>query len=281
MRRFEWLLIAVALMAWVPGLRILAEAYRATEFSTHGFLVPVVALWAATAHRGAMAALPARPMPGARALLALCGVAYLAALALREPTLVGLVLVATAVFFVLALRGVEWASLLRFPLGYLAFMIPLPQGWVSPLIVGLQLLVSTLAVRILQALGVAIYREGNVLVLPGDVSLFVAEACSGITSLITLIPIGVFIAYFTESTLRRRLILVAAVVPIALAGNLARVVLTVLVAVRVDVDSATEGPLHQWAGVATYVVGCLCLLGLGWLMRRGWPEADAPTASAP
>lgn len=279
--RIELGIIAIALLVWIPGLRILAEAYRANEFSTHGFLVPLVALWAATAHRGAMAQTPVRPMPGARLLLVLCAVGYLVGLALREATLLGLVFVATVVVFVLALRGRDWASLLRFPLGYLAFMIPLPIAWVTPLIVGLQLVVSTLAVRFLQAIGVAIYREGNVLVLPGDVSLFVAEACSGITSLITLIPIGVFIAYFTESSLRRRIALVAAVVPIALFGNLVRVVLTVLLAVRVDVEHATQGPLHEWAGVATYVVGCLCLLGLGALMRRLWPEPEPPPAEVP
>lgn len=121
----------------------------------------------------------------------------------------------------------------------------------------------------------AIFRDGNVLTLPGDLSLFVAEACSGITSLISLLPIGVFIAYFTEGVLWRRLVLVASVVPIALAGNLLRVVLSVLLSINVSVEFATEGPLHEWAGVATYVIGCLCLLGIGVLMRRLVPEDGA------
>ena len=154
-------------------------------------------------------------------------------------------------------------------------MIPIPFEWVTPVIVRLQLLVSTIAVSILQSGGFAIYREGNILHLPGDETLFVAEACSGITSLITLIPIGVFIAYFTESTLKRRLILIATVLPIALLGNLLRVLLTVVLASRVDVSLATEGPLHEWAGIGTYVLGCLCLLGIGALMRKLWPEPDA------
>ena len=113
------------------------------------------------------------------------------------------------------------------------------------------------------------------LTLPGDLSLFVAEACSGITSLITLLPIGVFIAYFTESVLWRRLVLVGAVIPIALAMNLVRVVLTVLLSINVSVEFATQGPLHEWAGVATYVVGCAGLLGLGSLMRRFVPGSNS------
>jgi len=280
--RFEIAVVALALIAWIPGLAILAEAWRSAEFATHGFLVPFVALWTATAHRAALTALAPRPSGFGRILLALCAPAYLVALGLRGASLLGIVFVATAVALLLALRGPAWVSQLRFPLAYLVFMIPLPPAWVTPLIVKLQLLVSTAAVRLLQASGVTIFREGNVLLLPGDVSLFVAEACSGITSLITLIPIGAFIAYFTESTPRRRWAIVLAVLPIALLGNLARVVLTVLVAIRVGVDGATKGPLHAWAGVATYVVGCLCLLGFGALLRRLWPEEpDAALAPAP
>jgi exosortase len=134
-------------------------------------------------------------------------------------------------------------------------------------------------VEILQQAGVSIFREGNVLTLPGGQSLFVAEACSGITSLITLLPIGVFIAYFTEAVLWRRLVLVAAVIPIALAGNLLRVIVTVLVSTHFSAEFATQGPLHEWAGVATYVIGCVCLLGVGVLMRRFFPEYEPGLAS--
>lgn len=278
MLRFEQAVVGLVLVAWLPGLAVLAEAWQAAEFATHGFLVPFVALWAATAHRETLAALPVRPALSGRIALAICALAYLAALVVRQASLLGVVFVATVVALVLALRGPRGVACLRFPLFYLVFMIPLPPAWVTPLIVELQLIVSTTAVRGLQLFGIPIFREGNVLTLPGDVSLFVAEACSGITSLITLIPIGVFIAYFTESSLRRRLVLVLAVLPIALAGNLARVVLTVLLAIRVDVEYATKGPLHEWAGIATYVVGCLCLLGLGAAMRRIWPEPDAALA---
>jgi len=267
--RFELIVVTLALVAWMPGLVILAEAWGASDFATHGFLVPLVALWSATAHRDSLATVPVHPTAWGRIALAICAIGYLAALVVRQASLLGVMFVAMVVALVLALRGPRWVSCLRFPLAYLVFMIPLPPAWVTPLIVELQLMVSTAAVRLLQAFGIPIFREGNVLTLPGDVSLFVAEACSGITSLITLIPVGIFIAYFTASDLRRRLVIVLAVLPIALAGNLLRVIVTVLLAIRVDAEFATKGPVHEWAGVATYVVGCLCLLGVGAWLRRG------------
>lgn len=272
MTRVEWAIVALFVVGWIPGLLVLSEVWSSVEYASHGYLVPFVALWAATAHRAQLRHLPAQPVPGGLLALGVLALAYLGALGFGDATLLGLLLVATVAVGVLALRGTAWARTLQFPLAYLLFMVPLPTSWVTPLIVELQLLVSTLAVRLLQAGGVAIFREGNVLTLPGDQTLFVAEACSGITSLITLIPIGVFIAYFTESVLWRRLVLVAAVVPIALAGNLLRVVLTVVVAIEVDVAFATEGPLHEWAGVATYVLGCLCLLAVGGVLGRLVPE---------
>jgi len=277
--RVEIALIATLIIVWVPGILQLAEVWSSLEYASHGFLVPFVALWTATAHREELARLEPRPLAGG--LLLMGGVAgcYLAALVLRDPTLLGLVAVSTVVVSVLALRGVAWVSTLRFSLGYLLFMVPLPVAWVTPVIVKLQLLVSSVGVEILQRAGVSIFREGNVLTLPGDQSLFVAEACSGITSLITLLPIGVFIAYFTEAVLWRRLVLVAAVIPIALAGNLLRVIVTVLVSTHVSVEFATQGPLHEWAGVATYVIGCVCLLGVGVLMRRFFPEYEPGLAS--
>jgi len=279
MSRFEIAIVVLLLAVWMPGLAVLADFYGEVDYASHGFLVPWVALWAATAHRASLQALPPRPVRGGLVLLGGVLLAYIASLLIGDPTLIGLVWLATVTAAVAALRGIDWLRALRFPLGYLVFMVPLPSAWVTPLIVQLQLAVSNVAVAILRAAGLAIHREGNVLTLPGDVSLFVAEACSGITSLITLIPIGVFIAYFTESSNLRRCVLVATVVPIALAGNLLRVLLTVLLSIEMSVEFATTGPLHDWAGVATYVIGCLCLLGVGAAMRRLWPYADGLQAN--
>jgi exosortase len=266
-RRFDAIFVAVLVLVWIPGIVRLAGVWSEVEYASHGFLVPLAALWAATAHRAELAQLDARRPTGGSLLVLLAAVAYLGALLLHDATVLGLVAVATIVMAVFVLRGRAWVGTLRFSLAYLLFMVPLPVAWVTPLIVQLQLGMSQVAVAILQSAGVAILREGNVLTLPGDVSLFVAEACSGITSLITLLPIGVLIAYFTESVAWRRWVLVLAVIPIALAGNLLRVIGTVWLAIKAGVEAATTGPIHEWTGVGTYVFGCACLLSIGALMR--------------
>jgi len=152
-------------------------------------------------------------------------------------------------------------------------MVPLPDAWLAPVIVRLQLLVSMTGTAILQALGQPVFRSGNVLRLPSGERLFVAEACSGITSLITLVPLAVFLAYFVERGFVRRLLLVLTVVPVALAGNLARVLLTVALADEIGAAAATESSLHVWIGLSTYLAACLVLLGMAHL-AEGTPPPE-------
>ena len=147
-------------------------------------------------------------------------------------------------------------------------MVPLPPSWLTPVIVKLQLMVSAAAVELLGWFGSAVARSGNVIQLPAGDTLFVAEACSGITSLVTLTPLAIVLAYFTENTLARRLTIVFAVVPAAMLGNLLRVIATVLAAERYGAEAATGNWLHESAGLITFVLACLALIGLGALMRR-------------
>ena len=171
MTRGEWAIVALLLVGWAPGLLVLSEVWSTVEYASHGYLVPFVALWAATAHRFTLASLPSEPMPGGLLVLGILVLGYVALLGFGDASLLGLLFVVTATVAVLALRGFAWVRTLQFPLAYLLFMVPLPIAWVTPLIVELQLLVSTAAVRLLQMNGVAIFREGNVLTLPGDRTL--------------------------------------------------------------------------------------------------------------
>jgi exosortase len=136
------------------------------------------------------------------------------------------------------------------------------------MIVQLQLFVSATAVNLLIWLGSDVVRDGNVIRLPTGDELFVAEACSGITSIVTLTPLAVMFAYFTESRLARRAAIVVAVVPLAMLGNLLRVSATVAAAERYGVDVATGNVLHEFAGLITFVLASLALIALGSLMKR-------------
>jgi exosortase len=273
--RSEWALAALLVAAFLPALQAMAQVWRSVDYYSHGFLVPLVSLWVLLRTRPRRRRLAVAPGGGGLLLLAASLGLYAVGLAASLVTLQGIAFVGAVAGAVWLRRGRVWLRALAFPVGFLLFMVPLPESWLAPTITGLRLLVSQASVVLLQAFGNAVAHDGNVLLLPSGESLFVAEACSGVTSLVTLTPLAVLIAHLTERSTVRRVLLVLSVVPIALAGNLVRVVATVLAAERIGAQAASQGPLHEMTGLTTYVLGCLVLLGVGRLLRRVVPDRRA------
>jgi exosortase len=264
----EWIAAAGLSVVFLPGLFALAQVWFRVDYLSHGFLVPIVAWWAALRERPRWHALPAAGEPLGAAALSLGLLVYFAGLAATEKALIGLGICVCVWGFVWLFRGAAWLRALAFPLAYLVFMVPPPPAWLTPTIVKLQLFVSWLAVEVSNATGLALAREGNVLLLPSGETLFVAEACSGVTSLVTLMPIGFLLAYFSLRRWWTWVALCIAVVPLAMLGNLARVMATVYAAEAWGSQAATEGWLHESAGLITYGVACTLLLAVGALLRR-------------
>jgi exosortase len=266
-QRFEWLLAILLALVFAPAGIALGEVWSSVDYYSHGFLVPLVAYWASAQGRARFSILADRDRRGFLLLVvALCGFGMGSASGV--PWLQGLALIAALVACTLYLGGAAGVRALAFPLSFLIFMVPLPPSWITPIIVKLQLIVSETAVTSMGWLGSEVIRNGNVILLPGGDSLFVAEACSGITSIVTLIPLAVMLAYFTVPTLGRKIILVGAVIPAAMLGNWLRVSVTVAAAERYGAAAATGNWLHESAGMLSFGLACFALIGLGALMRR-------------
>jgi exosortase len=209
-----------------------------------------------------------RRTPALAGLAVSLGLYALGALA-SEVALTGLALVGAIASLVAYRWGTRGLRRLAFPIGFLLFMVPLPEPIVLPIVTSLQTVASAGAVAVLHGIGVNVLRDGNVMRLASGESLFVAEACSGITSLLSLIPVGVLLARFTQKDGWRRLALVAFVVPAALLGNVIRLVVTVLAAGSYGAERATEGPLHESAGLITSAFAVLLVLAFGVVLARG------------
>lgn len=276
MTRSEIVFALVLLAVFAPALATLAGEWSAVEHQSHGFLVPIVALLAA--HSLAARGPTARPDPRGAALLLAALAVYAFGFTAGSPTALGLALCGAIAGAVWYLRGAAWLRRLAFPLGYLLFLVPLPPSWVAALVVPLLEFVTAGSVGLLRLAGMGVERQGNVIVLPGGESLFVAEACSGLTSLVTLVPIAVLIAWLAPLSNPRRVALVALVVPIAMGANLLRVVGTVLGTEAFGARAMTDEPVHSLVGLSVYVVGCVALLALA---RALAPARAASRAAAP
>jgi exosortase len=147
---------------------------------------------------------------------------------------------------VLFLRGRKALRTMFFPISFLLLMIPIPALVFNEIALPLQLIASNFAEAGLAALRIPALREGNVIHL-ANTSLEVAEACSGIRSLVSLITLGLVYGYFMDSRLWLRGSLAAAAVPIAIITNGLRVAGTGIAAYYYGPNVAL-GFFHTFSG---------------------------------
>jgi exosortase len=260
--------------AWAPYAVIavlLAVIYRHVFFKlvydwytipdySHGFLVPLFSLFLLWDKRKALRQIPIRQSWKGIGLV-------LFALAVLILGVYGVDLFTARISFVFLLAGLIWMLFgwemlreLRFPLLVLVLAIPFPTILFNKITFPLQLFASHIASLVLPVLGVPVLLEGNVIQLP-VMKLEVAEACSGIRSLMSLFTLAVFYGYFLERTTKRRVILALAAIPIAVTANVARIVGTGLCVQYWDPDKAL-GFFHEFSGWVMFVIslGCLYLV---------------------
>ena len=137
----------------------------------------------------------------------------------------------------------------------------------------LQLLASRVSGLVLPLLGVPVLREGNVINLPA-MALEVAEACSGIRSLVSLVALAIIYGYLMEKRLWVRWVLAFASVPIAVVANSVRIIGTGLLVQYWDPEKA-EGYFHASWGWIIFVISLVMLYALHNLMSMILEKAGA------
>ncbi len=176
-------------------------------------------------------------------------------------------LIVTFAGMVWLLFGRRFASDIWFELAFLVFMIPLPYVIYYAATFPMQLFATKVTVAILHVIGMSAVQQGNIIHLPGY-SLEVAEACSGLRSLISLLALGAVYARLTQKGLPRQLILFVSTIPIAIAANIFRVTFTAVGAYAVSKELA-EDFLHELSGMMVFVVAFIMLFIWGAILKMG------------
>ena len=155
----------------------------------------------------------------------------------------------------LIMRGWQAVWRLKFPLFFILFMLPLPGAIVDVLTGPLKHHVSAIAENLLYHAGYPIGRTGVVLTV-GPYQLLVADACSGLNSLLSMSAMGLLYIYLMGyNNIARNAILVACLLPIAFAANVVRVIVLVLVTFHFG-DEAGQGFIHDLSGIFLFIVDC-------------------------
>jgi exosortase len=246
---------------------------------SHGFFIVPLSAFFVWERRQALAATPIRPSwVGFFVMVASIGVLLAgllgAELFLSRVSIIGLLV--GGVLFVLG-----WGHLrkLAFPLAFLLLMIPIPAILFNQIAFPLQLLASQTGEVALRTLHIPVLREGNVMIL-ANTSLEVAEACSGIRSLISLLTLGIVYGYFVDARFSIRFLIALATIPVAIVTNALRVAGTGVAAHYYGPDAA-EGFFHEFSGLIVFIAAFLLLFALAKLILVMLPARGAAPVGTP
>jgi exosortase len=260
------LLCAGVVWLYAGALSSLVQQWASDDDYSHGFFVVPLAAFFAWERRDALRRATLRPSVWGLVLIAASLVMFLAGTLGAELFLTRLSIIGVLAGAILFVWGRDHFRTLLFPLAFLLFMIPLPSIIFNQVAFPLQLLASRVGETAISAAGIPVLREGNVLVL-ANTKLEVAEACSGIRSLMSLLMLAIVLGYFTERRVGARVVLALAAVPIAIVANASRVAGTGMASHWLG-PAAAEGFFHTFSGWLMFVVAFVGLLAVQRLLAR-------------
>lgn len=248
----------------------------------HGMLVPFLVLGLVWWKRAELAAQPAREWWPAMGLVVLGLLLHVAGFVTEQPraSILGFF---TGLYGLMGLAwGPRFLKAIFFPYFLLAFCVPVGE-LAAPLTLKLRILVATIVAGIAH-LGLApdVIREGTQLFDADHTFGYeVAPACSGIRSLVTMLILTTVWSFLCFKPVWKRAVMISAALPLAVAGNVARLCMTIMVAELFGQNAGSF--VETKLGFVTFAVaiGCVVLISR-WLERSEVrPAAGASPASDP
>jgi exosortase len=262
-----WLLLGLALLAvYAPHVAYMADNWWNDPNYSHGFLVPLVAAYLLWRDRGGLRQAAGGPNAWGLVVMAAGLLILVAGLVGHEFFLRRFSLIPVLWGLTLTAWGWGLARRVWFPAAYLVLMIPLPYVVYDSVAFPLRLLAASFAGWVLRLTGLPVLVEGNVIHLPNAV-LDVVDACSGIRSLVSLLAVGLLLAYFLPPRRWQKVLLVLLAPPVAVFMNALRVVSAGLLAEKYG-PGVLEGVMHDFTGWLVFMAAFASLAFLAWLMRR-------------
>ncbi len=258
--------LAVLLLIYLPALRDLVVDWYTDDNYSHGFLIPIVSGWLLWRKREQLKATPRYIDPLGLVFVIAGAMMFVVSNGAAEYASLRFSFILTLFGLVFYLFGRSTVKASWFELAFLVFMIPIPYVIYYAATFPLQILSSKITVAILHLMGAGAVRSGNIIHIAGT-SLEVAEACSGLRSLISLLALGALYAYLVQMRPVGRAILFLSSIPIAIAANVIRVLVTSILAYAVTMDVTAE-PTHSIMGTLVFIVAFVMLFFEAAVLRR-------------
>jgi exosortase len=212
---FLGLFVLAFIIVFFPTWQSLFNAWSSSDDYSHGFLIVPLSLYFVWQKKESLRTATIKPSWIAFPLVLITLSLYLVAQYAEIMTLASLSMILFLGASLFLLFGFQVLKICIFPLFLLFFMVPVPAQIYAAMTIPLQLFVTKVTVFIASSIGIPILREGNVISLP-EHTLQVVQACSGLRSIMTLLTLGIVIAYFSLKSNLLRTILFLFAIPIAI-----------------------------------------------------------------
>ncbi|MFH0731628.1 MAG: exosortase/archaeosortase family protein [Candidatus Omnitrophota bacterium] len=252
------------LIAYIPMLDWMIDRWFAKEsYYGHGMLIPVVALYFVWSRKELLKKAKMSSSMSGVIIIAASLLIHIICAALKVYFISGFSFVFALYGLVLFFFGKEIAKCLIFPVFFLLAMIPLPLVLIGNLVVRLKLLAMDGSVFLLNRIGFQAIKDGGYIRMPNSFIL-VADPCSGLRSLISLLTLGLVFAFTMKASYIKKTTLLLSSVPIAIFSNVLRIT-SVSIVNDLYGEKAANGFFHGFAGFMVFVVafGLLFWVGKG------------------
>ncbi|MBV2127693.1 exosortase A [Rheinheimera sp. SM2107] len=247
------LLLLVWLLCFSQTIWSMVAIWLRSDTYAHGILIFPISLYLIWRKRQLIATTPLRPAYLALLFLLALVVGWYFANAVAVNVVSQLAVVLMLPVLVWLCCGWQLFKLLRFPLLYLLFAVPMGEN----LVPWLQDITADITVAALQISQIPVYRDGLYLSTPTGLFL-VAEACSGIRYLIASVALGMLYAYLTYSSRVKQLIFCLAAIIVPIIANGLRAYGIVLIASLTDMKHAVgvDHLIYGWLffGIVIFIM---------------------------
>lgn len=259
--------VAFALIAWIyaGSIRTLVHDWLTDPGASFGVIIPPLALYVVWWTRKQILAVPVRhDRVGLFVIAAGCLLFLIGQM--------GAEFFVTRVSLIVVLAGFTWAfwghgrlKLMTFPFILLLSAVPVPRLLYNKIAIPLQLFASDMSTQLIRTFGGTVYRDGNIIQLPG-VTLGIAEACSGLSSLSSLIVAALIVGFLQCNRPVSRLFLLAVSIPLAIGVNILRITGTAVLATYNE--EFALGFYHSFAGWLVFVFSFTVLVVCCRILQR-------------
>lgn len=260
-RSVKWQTIALVLMwglAFIPVFPDMVVDWFSHTDNSHALLVPLISLYFVWAKRHEIYRSEISTSWLGLGIMIVSLIIYLLSYAGGIAVFSRLMMISSLIGLLWYFLGTPIIRLMAFPLCFLFFMVPIPITLLGLVAFPLQLIATKISANLIQFCSIPVYREGNMLFFL-QTQLEVAEACSGIRSIMSLTMLSVVFSYVSSGRWWINAILILSALPVAMTANIIRVSGTGVLA-HFFGGQVARGFLHEFSGLVVFVFGLVVLL---------------------